>query len=59
MMNIKDVPEPFREFLSTGQKQQEISAASIGIDTELGAERGRTDMQDVLFLAAILLLCDD
>ena len=52
-----DIPEPFREFLDAGKKEQEISAASIG--TENSAERGRTDMQDLLFLAAILMLCDD
>jgi len=67
MTNINNIPEPFRGFLGTGhntasatsQKEQQISATSLGIDTELGAERGRSDMQDMLFLAAILLLCDD
>jgi len=67
MTNINNIPEPFRGFLDAGynttnranQKEQQISATSLGIDTELGAERGRSDMQDVLFLAAILLLCDD
>ena len=54
-----DIPEPFREFLGTeqGQKEQEISATGLG--TESGATRSRTDMQDLLFLAAILMLCDD
>ena len=58
-----DIPEPFREFLgskpSSGQdnKEQEISATGLG--TEGGTTRSRTDMQDLLFLAAILMLCDD
>jgi len=57
-VNIKnDIPEPFREFLDPGQKEQEISATSIG--AESGTEKSRTDMQDLLFLAAILMLCDD
>ena len=57
-VNIKnDIPEPFREFLDGGgQKEQEISATSINTDSI--SERSR-DMQDLLFLAAILLLCDD
>jgi len=56
--NLKnDIPEPFREFLGGTQKEQEISAASI--DTDSIRERNGRDMQDLLFLAAILLLCDD
>ena len=58
-----DIPEPFREFLGSAsssghsQKDQEISAT--GLDMGKSTERGRTDMQDLLFLAAILMLCDD
>ena len=52
-----DIPEPFREFLDSGRKEKEISATSIS--TENNTERSRTDMQDLLFLAAILMLCDD
>ncbi|MDR2182840.1 MAG: hypothetical protein LBE55_01565 [Clostridiales bacterium] len=62
-MNINSIPEPFREFLEPkpnaqpNQQEQEISAA--GIEAGGGTERGRSDMQDLLFLAAILMLCDD
>jgi len=67
MMNINSIPEPFRGFLDAGhsttnatnQKEQQISATGLGIDAGIGTERGRSDMQDMLFLAAILLLCDD
>ena len=69
MMNINNIPEPFREFLGTNQrasekadqKEQGVSAASVKMDTdpELGSEKNRGDMQDLLFLAAILLLCDE
>ena len=62
-----DIPEPFREFSGSEkpevknpemqEPEQEISATSLG--TENKAERSRTDMQDLLFLAAILMLCDD
>ena len=64
-----DIPEPFRNFLhanpgpgsnpasESGHQEQEISAASI--NPENSGTRGRTDMQDFLFLAAILMLCDD
>ena len=66
MVNINnDIPEPFREFLDAGSntaekaatKDREISAANI--DTNSLASKNRTDMQDLLFLAAILMLCDD
>jgi len=60
MVNINGIPEPFREFLGANhsehkkadQKEQGISATRV----ERG---GRADMQDLLFLATILLLCDD
>jgi len=56
--NLKnDIPEPFRKFLGGTQKEQEISATNI--DTDSVRERNGRDMQDLLFLAAILLLCDD
>jgi len=64
-MDINSIPEPFREFLGSSpvpdstpdQKEQEISATSIDVGS--GTARNRSDMQDLLFLAAILMLCDD
>jgi len=63
-----DIPEPFREFLGVNcdaskdvsRKEQDISATSMtNLSVENNTERGRADMQDFLFLAAILMLCDD
>jgi len=62
-MDIRnDIPEPFREFLGSdnGPQEQEISAANLSIDAQGGGvPKSRSDMQDLLFLAAILMLCDD
>ncbi|MCL2574100.1 MAG: hypothetical protein FWE34_06085 [Defluviitaleaceae bacterium] len=57
MTNINDIPEPFREFLGAEAEAQEISAT--GLDAEGVTPNSRSDMQDLLFLAAILMLCDD
>ena len=63
-LSINSVPEPFREFLSQ-PKSQEISAMGLGMNTAGGTEdaaksiASNNDMQDLLFLAAILMLCDN
>jgi len=63
-LSINSVPEPFREFLKPS-KTQEISAMGLGMDTDSSRESttnsgtGGNDMQDLLFLAAILMLCDN
>ena len=64
-INIDSVPPPFREFL--GDVPQEISATNVGgiagqarNDSNLARNDNRTnDMSDLLFLAAILMMCDD
>jgi len=64
-VNINSIPEPFRDFLgSDGNKvEQEIAATNIESQiagkSQIAGERNRSDMQDLLFLAAILMLCDD
>jgi len=51
-INIDSVPPPFREFL--GDEPQQISATSVE-----RANNRTNDMSDLLFLAAILMMCDD
>ena len=63
-LSINSVPEPFREFLNPS-KTQEISAMGLDMKAENSANptansgNGGNDMQDLLFLAAILMLCDN
>lgn len=58
-LNIDSVPQPFREFLgSTNEKDKEQDMSAMGMETE-GRDNQSKDMQDLLFLAAILMLCDD
>ncbi|MCL2171190.1 MAG: hypothetical protein FWB71_03475 [Defluviitaleaceae bacterium] len=52
-VDVNAIPQPFREFLATEQK--EISAAS----PDALAPARNNDMQDLLFLAAILLLTEN
>jgi len=60
-INISSVPQPFREFLSGGAKAgQDISAAGIEAgQKENNKAKGQQDMQDLMFLAAILMMCDE
>ena len=55
-ISINSVPEPFRSFLDSTYSQ-EISATSLGGKGNAATNDGG-DMQDLLFLAAILMLCD-
>jgi len=63
-LSINSVPEPFRELLNP-KKSQEISAMGLGMNVDSGTETAAksntngNDMQDLLFLAAILMLCDN
>lgn len=67
-LNINIIPEPFKEFLhkepaekcaekSAQFDMREIYAMGNHIDTENNSHN--KEMQDLLFLAAILMLCDD
>ena len=58
MVNINSIPEPFREFLGNENKQQDLREISA-MSYENTETPGNNDMQDFLFLAAILMLCDD
>ena len=67
MVNIENVPKPFREFLETSPEtkaksgdEREISAMDLNAMSMGASSKAQpNDMQDLLFLAAILLLCDD
>lgn len=67
-LNINSIPEPFKEFLHkepdengakkpTQPDQREIYAMGSHDDAESNSRN--KEMQDLLFLAAILMLCDD
>ena len=58
-VDIKTIPEPFREFLANEQRDDEKKINAMGMDETAAAKSGSQDMQDMLFLAAILLLTDD
>jgi len=58
-VNISNVPQPFREFLEGGN-DAEISA--MGIDANKKDSHNvqkQKDVQDFMFLAAILMMCDE
>ncbi|MCL2753989.1 MAG: hypothetical protein FWE44_07575 [Defluviitaleaceae bacterium] len=48
MINIQEIPEPFSSFLSQNTSAQEATANARD-----------NSSSDLLFLAAILMLCDD
>ena len=54
-VNISEVPHPFKEFLVS---KKEVKTASIPEEPQNQVSR-ENDMQDLLFLAAILLLTDE
>ena len=57
-VDVNKIPEPFREFLTNEgvSEAKEIYAASIN---EPEAKSKSENMQDLLFLAAILMLTDE
>ena len=63
-VDMNKIPEPFREFLESEgvSAGKEIFAASIDEPATKASPqntRASNDMQDMLFLAAILLLTDE
>jgi len=59
MININSIPEPFREFLGSKTEGQEDLREISAMSAENTEMSGSNDMQDFLFLAAILMLCDE
>jgi hypothetical protein len=53
--NIADIPQPFRDFLVQGQ----IGAMAVKPPDAPTRRDDADDYGDLLFLAAILMLCDD
>ena len=65
-LNINSIPEPFKEFLckehgaytKEGSSHEGREIHAMGAVENKAADRNK-EMQDLLFLAAILMLCDD
>ena len=60
-VDMNKIPEPFREFLASEGVHvgKEIYAAAIDEPAAKASPQGGHDMQDLLFLAAILMLTDE
>ncbi|MDR2166925.1 MAG: hypothetical protein LBE35_03615 [Clostridiales bacterium] len=53
-VKLPDIPEPFRGFLAQGRIEA-MSAPPAAVQMD----EGEANHGDLLFLAAILMLCDD
>ncbi|MCL2576375.1 MAG: hypothetical protein FWE33_08055 [Defluviitaleaceae bacterium] len=53
---INEIPEPFHSFLVENEKPIGIASARTEIANQA---RNDSNQNDLLFLAAILMLCDD
>ncbi|MCL2397476.1 MAG: hypothetical protein FWC93_05355 [Defluviitaleaceae bacterium] len=57
--DINNIPEPFRGFLgNNARKKTDPSQQSISAQGGQVGARSK-DIQDLMFLAAILMLCDE
>jgi hypothetical protein len=59
--NFPDIPEPFRQFLVQGKMQAQSKIGAMAFENAEPVQKWdeAANSADLMFLAAILLLCDE